>query len=130
MLPLPGSGQGWPRSPHGCHRRCPRTCRAAVPRSIPAGAGSRCQGEGKGGDTPERKAAPAPPQNPALRLGGLEVSGARCCTPGDWGGCGRVVGVPPNRQPNSPRGDSTSPPAAPCWHSRSWGAAGCPPAVG
>lgn len=51
----------------GCRRRCPRTCRGAVPRSIPAGADSRCQGEGKGGDTPERKAAPAPPQNPAVR---------------------------------------------------------------
>lgn len=73
-LPLPGSGQGWPRSlspqprclERGCRRRCPHTCRGAVPRSIPAGADSRCQGEGKGGDTPQRKAAPAPPPSHAV----------------------------------------------------------------
>lgn len=81
-LPLPGCHR---RSlERGCRRRCPRTCRGAVPRSIPAGADSRCQGEGKGGDTPQEKGSTCSPSKPRRAWGGLEVSGARC-TPGDWG---------------------------------------------
>lgn len=111
-------GRAGPAPPlPGCHRRCPRTCRGAVPRSIPAGADSRCQGEGKGGDTPQEKGSTCSPSKPRRAWGGLEVSGARCSS-GDWGaavprkGGGNCGTGAPNRQPNSCWGDSASPPAA------------------
>lgn len=130
MLLLPGSGQGWPRSPPSAGASSAAAAggaraRAAVPcqgasRQVPtAGAKAREKGGTRQGER-QHLLPLEPPRCLVWRFGGLEVSGARC-TRRDWGaavpgGKGLWQGGrgAPNRQPNSPWGDSASPPQQLC----------------
>lgn len=141
MLLLPGSGQRLaplsfpppllPRLPPPVPgARLPPAVPAHVPRCRAKEHPGRCRQplprRGKrGGHGGEKGSTCSPLQSPAVPS---EVSGAPLHPPGIWeGGEGGIVaGMTQNRQPSSRWGDSISP----CWHSSSWGAAGCPPAVG